>query len=240
MFSKIVKKQIPDFIFITLLLFALFNQFDFFKKVKKILENEYETRLINSYSYCGNESIGFLNFIKKKYQPKKNIKILNNFISPDPSWFMKISENNEYNENLIIVLGDAIRNIYFVTEKDYFISKKTLKNLNNIEELSFDIDGIDSLKKLNGRIEIYEKGYQGDIQQVYEQNFIFKPRNVFNLQYKIEQKISNSKLIVKFLQDNNKFLEVKNLKVAFNSQIGTENYKILEKYQNCYLFSKKM
>ena len=67
---------------------------------------------------------------------------------------------------------------------------------------------------MNGRIEIYEKGYQGDIQQVYAQNFIFKPRNVFNLQYKIEQKISNSKLIVKFLQDNNKFLEVKNLKVA--------------------------
>ena len=153
---------------------------------------------------------------------------------------MKISENNEYNENLIIVLGDAIRNIYFVTEKDYFISKKTLKNLNNIEELSFDINSIDSLKKLNGRIEIYEKGYQGDIQQVYAQNFIFKPRNIFNLQHKIEQKISNSKLIVKFLQDNNKFLEVKNLKVAFNSQIGTENYKILEKYQNCYLFSKKM
>ena len=101
-------------------MFALFNQFDFFKKVKKILDNEYETRLINSYSYCGNESIGFLNFIKKKYQPKKNIKILNNFISPDPSWFMKISENNEYNENLIIVLGDAIRNIYFVTKRLFY------------------------------------------------------------------------------------------------------------------------
>ena len=53
----------------------------------------------------------------KKNINLKNIKILNNFISPDPSWFMKISENNEYNENLIIVLGDAIRNIYFVTEK---------------------------------------------------------------------------------------------------------------------------
>ena len=59
MFSKLVKKQIPDFIFITLLLFALFNQFDFFKKVKKILDNEYETRLINSYSYCGNELSAF-------------------------------------------------------------------------------------------------------------------------------------------------------------------------------------
>ncbi len=69
---------------IVIFILAIFQNFGFAKNIFKILKNNYSSRLINSYAYCRNESIGFLSYVKNKYKIDKPIQVNNYFISPNP------------------------------------------------------------------------------------------------------------------------------------------------------------
>lgn len=81
---KLINLKNLIFIFIIIIISHNFNSA---KNAYLIIKNEYNKRLVNSYEFCRNESIGFLDYVKKKYKINNFITIKNYFISPDPSWY---------------------------------------------------------------------------------------------------------------------------------------------------------
>jgi hypothetical protein len=77
------KKDYPKLMILTILILIMFVQMNFFKKIYFLFTNDYETRLIKSYEYCGKESIGFLSHIKKRFQINYKIPIVNYTSSPN-------------------------------------------------------------------------------------------------------------------------------------------------------------
>ena len=65
----------------------MFFQMNLFKKIYFVFTRDYETRLVNSYEYCGKESIGFLSDVKKRFQIDYRIPIVNYASSPNSSWY---------------------------------------------------------------------------------------------------------------------------------------------------------
>ncbi len=110
-------------ILIGLLIFL--KQIDFFRKIYFLSTRSYETRLLNNYEFCGHESIGFLDFIKKKYNIDYQIPIINFGNSPNSSWYY--SDLKKIKTNRIIFLNYRINHNLLYYLKDYRI----LDQINN-------------------------------------------------------------------------------------------------------------
>ena len=52
-------------LFFTFIIIVIFHNFNSAKNAYLIIKNNHDQRLVNSYEFCRNESIGFLNYIKK-------------------------------------------------------------------------------------------------------------------------------------------------------------------------------
>ena len=90
---------------IILLLIAFFLLFsNFFLNIQNIFTNDFNKRVENVYGFCGNESIGYLKYIKKKYQLYDNPKIINYTHTPDVSWAITNPKNiNKESKNIILL-----------------------------------------------------------------------------------------------------------------------------------------
>ena len=66
--------NLKNLIFV-LIIIVIFHSFNSAKNAYLIIKNDHNKRLVNSYEFCGNESIGFLNYIKKKYKIKDTIAL---------------------------------------------------------------------------------------------------------------------------------------------------------------------
>ena len=90
---------------IILLLITIFFgiKTNFFKNISELVQYDYNERLINNYGFCSNESIGYLKYIKKKYQLYDNPKIINYTHTPNVSWAIFDPKNiNKETKNLIL------------------------------------------------------------------------------------------------------------------------------------------
>lgn len=110
-----IKKHIFKIIFISIIFIILLKQIDFFKKFYFTFTRSYESRVINSYEYCGHESIGFLAEVKKKFNVNYNLPITNYGNSPNSSWYFANLKNKKTNR--IIFLNYTLTNINF----DYYL-----------------------------------------------------------------------------------------------------------------------
>jgi len=131
----IFKENYYKFFIILILILILFKQIDFFKKVYFTLTRSYDSRLVSNYEFCGKESIGFLSYIKTKFNINFIVPIINFENSPNSSWYF--SDLNENNTNKIIFLNydkhnedisishdlEAYRIIY-KHNKCYFLEKR--------------------------------------------------------------------------------------------------------------------
>ena len=97
------KKDYYKFFIILILALILFKQIDFFKKTYFTLTRSYDSRLISSYEFCGKESIGFLSYIKAKFNINSIVPIINFDSSPNSSWYF--SDLNKNNTDKIIFLN---------------------------------------------------------------------------------------------------------------------------------------
>jgi hypothetical protein len=86
-------------------------QISFFKKVYFLITRNYDYRLYNTYDYCGYESVGYLIYLKKKFNINYKIPIVNYGNSPNSSWYfydLRIKETNR-----VIFLNYTIGNENF-------------------------------------------------------------------------------------------------------------------------------
>ena len=61
---------------------------NFFKNLAEVLLIKFENRIENKYGFCSGESIGYLLYLKKKYQIRDNPKVINFIHTPRVNWAM--------------------------------------------------------------------------------------------------------------------------------------------------------
>ena len=158
------KKKIIISIIIILLLFIT----NFFINFYNIIKFNYEQRLTKVYGFCSKESIGYLNYLKKKYRFNKNVKIINYIHAPNVSWIIiNPIKLNEYSNELILLNYPGpelkiklkknkfneynINNFYFFLDKiqknNYLeINKIKINSLSNSILKIFIIDSMGNIK----------------------------------------------------------------------------------------------
>ena len=114
-------------------LFFLIIFLKFFENTYIILKNDYDLRLTNEYGFCEKTSYGFIKHIYKKYNLKKNIKIINDESHPSSDSFVYKPNMPYYDEYLILLnynendskidmanftVIEKIKNCYYLIKND--------------------------------------------------------------------------------------------------------------------------
>ena len=96
------KKDYYKFYIILILVLILVKQIDIFKKTYFTLTRSYDSRLVSNYEFCGQESIGFLSYIKAKFNIDSIVPIINFESSPNSSWYFSDLNNNKTNKIIFL------------------------------------------------------------------------------------------------------------------------------------------
>lgn len=234
-----LNSQTAQKIILFIFLLSLMNIFSFPKNIFLLLKDNFENRNVSKYGYCYKESIGFLHFLKKKYKDTNKFELYNFNISPDPKWYLGNLKNKNSN-NYKILLGYFEDNlIEFNKKENQFISKKTFKNINNVEKLIFNNESLNSIENFNFNIYLsldnfnFKKlVFKSDkiLVGIGENSFYFDT-NFF------DNNLSNFKIIVEIDKKNdNQFIN--NLSLVQKNKFKLDDYEILENFKSCYLISK--
>ena len=229
--------SLKNLIFI-LIIIVIFHSFNSAKNAYLIIKNDHNQRLVSSYEFCRNESIGFLNYIKEKYKINNYITIKNFFISPDPSWFFLNSRLNKVDSNKTILLGyNENQKINFKNKEGYHLSED-IKYLKKIKKISFNV-----VKKSEQKLSftIYQNFY-GENKYIFKSDLIDLKigKNIIDLDLDVFNSYNNSKIIIKFGNvDTNKNFIINEVNLFITDEVDLSNSIIIEKYKNCYLISKK-
>ena len=127
------KNFYSQLIIISFMILILFKQMNFFKNFYFTITRDYKTRLINNYEYCGQESIGFLFYIKNRFNITYKIPIINYGNSPNSSWYYNNLETTQTNKVIFLNYTKSDKNITY----------------NNNSKFSHDLDSYKILYKDN-------------------------------------------------------------------------------------------
>jgi hypothetical protein len=125
MVKKINKKQYFSYILLLIILLIIVKQTFFFRNAYFVIKFNYKERLLRQYEFCGYESVGFLNYIRNKYNLSEKIPIINFGNSPNPSWFYSDLKSNYDNNNKRAILLNYgwNQNIFPDLYNDYSLQK---------------------------------------------------------------------------------------------------------------------
>jgi hypothetical protein len=129
------KSKYLSFVFIFIILLAITKQTEFFKNFFYITKLPYKERLLKQYDFCGYESLGFLNYLKEKYNFDKKVKIVNFGNSPDPSWFYSDLQDTVDNQKIILLSYGKNRERFSRLYNAYDLGKYRV--IENIESCYF-------------------------------------------------------------------------------------------------------
>jgi hypothetical protein len=90
-------------IIVAIVFLTIIKQTNFFKNTYFVFKFNYEQRLMKQYEFCGHESLGFLNYIKKKYNISYRIPIINFGNSPNPNWFYSDLNDNKLEKRVVFL-----------------------------------------------------------------------------------------------------------------------------------------
>ncbi len=118
------KKKIIIIIFLISLIFIF--KINFFNKLYVLFLKNYNQRITDSYGFCSISSVGFINYLNKKYQFKDPPQIVN--YSGSAQYWIFFKNIKKFNNEFIILLNE--QKIYKKNYKkeinlnDYFIIEK--------------------------------------------------------------------------------------------------------------------
>ena len=72
-----VYRKKSQILVLLILIIACAIKTNFFRNLAEVLLFKFEDRIENKYGFCSEESIGYLLYLKKKYEIKDNPKIVN-------------------------------------------------------------------------------------------------------------------------------------------------------------------
>ena len=235
---NITKKS--QIVVLLILIIAFSIKTNFFKNFSQISLYNFDDRIINRYGYCSDESIGYLLYLKKKYQIKDNPKIVNYIHTPQVNWAIINTKIINQNSEKLILLNYPGPEIRINLEK----INQDLFEFKDVEFFSSKFDNIESIEivnyskifeKINWRLDIFKidksrnkknvktfniEGFLQDGLKV-ELDLFFKNLN-----------LGEEKLYFK-IENISKFENIQ-LQIVLKNKYILDNFKIIDKFDNCY------
>ena len=236
-----IKKK-SQIIVLLILIIAVGIKTNFFRNLADISLHKFDDRIINKYGYCSGESIGYLLYLKKKYQIKDNPKIVNYIHTPRVNWAMVNTNIINKNSKKLIFLNYPGPEISIGLKK----INSNLFEFKDAEFFSNKFDKIESIEIVNNSKNFEKINWKIDIVT------IDKSRNKKNIKaFDIETFLGKSvkiKLDVFFenlnLAQEKFYFKIKNrniskfgnlqLKIVLKNKYILENFQIIDSIDNCY------
>ena len=217
--------------------FSLIGSTNFFKKIYFVNRDDYDSRIAINYSFCKDESVGFLHFIKSKYKLNKRVKIVNYKIYPNPEWvFFNLNNENIYKDKLILLNYEKLEEIKFLKLKNgLFVGNVNPPYISNIEKAIFSTK--DNINNINLEI---TNSMEGHTILLLSKNFIFEDQSKeIDLNLDLEKfAIRLGKLFIKIKNNENNLEDVEEITLKLISTYNLNNFKVLEKIDNCYFLER--
>ena len=124
-------KKINILLIISLLILLIKS--NFFHNISEILRVKYDQRISNVYGFCEREGIGYVNFVKKKFEVNQKIDLINSL------------KRNNYNSGKWAIydtnFGENVKSDYLIVINYEKLSKKIdlnqFKIIHNTEDCYF-------------------------------------------------------------------------------------------------------
>ena len=208
--------------------------------ILNIFNNNFDKRIENVYGFCGNESIGYLKFIKKKYSLNKNPKIINYTHTPNVSWAITNPKYIGFNSKYLILLnypGDTLKLGYSNLSKNVFEIKNLYfynDKINSIDSIIFHFkertDDDFSLELFS----LSKLRKEKLIKELIIGNKISKKEYKFNLNLQINEMNPNENNLVFKIKNLNE-IEIDKIVIEAKNKINISDFELIDKYEKCFL-----
>ena len=234
--AKKFKKNFGVLIVCFLILSFIHNH-NIFRKLYNISVINYESRLTKKQGYCSHESVGFLRMLKKKYKFNFNPLVLNyeNTV-PDSGWSIYDNHNKTDSKHKILLNYPKNLSLHFKPLNKIFYSKGTVKHSSGISNIIFDLK--DNYIRIDSKIKIYRKTFDKKEIIIYEDNFhkLVKNNHIIPIEFKTKK--INSLFKPTFIELSNlsedQTGKINRIILNLNHEFNLKDFKIIEKFDNCY------
>lgn len=230
-----------NILLVIICLFFLLDKTNFIKDFYRVVKFDEHSRIVDKYGYCGGESIGYLKYLKQKYNFKSNPKIINYIHSPSSLWSIYDTNLSNLDSKFEILINHPGREIDIqlpIIDKNLFELKKNIYSLGRVSkekiELSLTDKSINELK-----IEFYNADDLRDFNIFQTLNIVKSPssdkftlNNIDNI-----LGIGKKNIFLKIIT-NKGIYSNENLKLIFQNKYQLDKLEIIDNYKNCYLIKK--
>ena len=230
-----------NILLVIICLFFLLDKTNFIKDFYRVVKFDEHSRIVDKYGYCGGESIGYLKYLKQKYNFKSNPKIINYIHSPSSLWSIYDTNFSNLDSKFEILINHPGREIDIqlpIIDMNLFELKKNIYSLGRVSkekiELSLTDKSINELK-----IEFYNADDLRDFNIFQTLNIVKSPssdkftlNNIDNI-----LGIGKKNIFLKIIT-NKGIYSNENLKLIFQNKYQLDRLEIIDNYKNCYLIKK--
>ena len=236
-----IKKK-SQIIVLLILTIAVGIKTNFFRNLAEVALHKFDDRIINKYGYCSAEGIGYLLYLKKKYQIKDNPKIVNYAHVANANWAIVNTKIIDKNSKKLILLnypGPEIRmdlvkinsNLFKFKDAEFFSNKfdkiesiEIVNNSENFEKINWKIDIVTIDKSRNKKnIKAFDiKAFLGESVKINLEVF-FENLN-----------LGGKKFYFKIKNGNISRYKNLQLKIVLKNKYILENFQIIDSIDNCY------
>ena len=235
--SKNIKKNVGILIVGFLVLIFIFNQ-NLVRKFYNIINFDYESRISKSGGYCSDDSVGYLRYLKKKYDFKFNPTVINYEDSvPNSNWAIYDTRLKDDNTHKVLLKYPNKLFLKFEPSVKNFYSKNTVKYSSGISEIYFDLK-VQSIN-LSSNLTIYRKNFGIKEKEIIYSKFfdeIIKNNESIKIDY--DTKKINNIYKPTFLEINNldkeKINKINSITLVLKNEFDLNNFQILNNYGDCY------
>ena len=236
------KKKSQVLVLLILIIICGINT-NFFKNFAEVILHKFDDRIVNRYGFCSGESIGYLLYLKKKYEIKNNPKIINYVHTPNVNWAIINTKNINKSSKKLILLNypglelkinlKKINNSLFELSDAYFFSKDKFSKIESIEI----VNNSNNFKKINWKLDLLTIDKYGNKKIVKE----FNINNILTERLKIKLDILNKnlnlnekKLLFRIKNKNSTQIENLQIYLILKNKYILEDFQIIDKINNCY------
>ena len=236
------KKNLQILVLLILIIICGINT-NFFKNFAEVILHKFDDRIVNRYGFCSGDSIGYLLYLKKKYEIKNNPKIINYVHTASVNWAIINTKNINKSSKKLILLNypgselkinlKKINNSLFELSDAYFFSKDKFSKIESIEILN----NSNNFKKINWKLDLLTIDKYRNKEIVKE----FNIKNILTESLKIKLDIPNKnlnlagkKLLFKIKNKNSTQIENLQIYLILKNKYILEDFQIIDKINNCY------
>ena len=242
------KNKSQKILLLILILFCGINT-NFFKNFAEVILYKFDDRIVKKYGFCSDESIGYLLYLKKKYEIKDNPKILNYIHTPNVNWAMINTKIINKNSNKFILLnypGSEFKinlkkinnNLFEPNDMEFYHDKfnkiKSLEIINKSQisqNISWKLDvvtteGIGSAIDKSKKEKIIK---EFNIENLLNENLIIK-LDILNKNLNLDE----NKIFFKIKNKNTNRTEDLQIRLIMTNKYILEDFQIIDKIDNCY------